>query len=409
MIEKAVRLGITLSEHHIYRVEENGITRVAAKALKSGELRPVKGAKPELIRARDWQWSDGYHYDLDDDGDLVRFRMCPELRWGLERVLQPLADDRVVDRFTQRPGRMWMIALPPDRLIDTMVCADAKEQFLYEGAAVDLKQGDGVFVWAGEPHHCLVGFAEATADAKQVKRQTEIELRFLCHTLQRPLYLDEIVYDEKLAKLPRFTTKTLADDEPLDDESAARLLAYASDRNPVVRPIAAAWAPALRKRVGREIDASWVALDQKSPVRPPPAAAKCALVSGDEYRVLSIHPPWAWSIIFAGKDVENRSWPTPHRGQIVIHASSKKYVGAALDGARREIATKSGLPLDQIPHEFPRSQILGMVDVVDCIPSSRSLWAYRGEQHWLLAKPRQLATPVAGVDGKLNLWKWTAP
>lgn len=37
-------------------------------------------------------------------------------------------------------------------------------------------------------------------------------------------------------------------------------------------------------------------------------------------RALTIRQPWAWAIIHGGKDIENRSWNTKHRGPLVIHA-----------------------------------------------------------------------------------------
>ena len=37
--------------------------------------------------------------------------------------------------------------------------------------------------------------------------------------------------------------------------------------------------------------------------------------------VLSIRQPWAWLILNAGKDIENREWPTRFRGRVLIHAS----------------------------------------------------------------------------------------
>jgi hypothetical protein len=65
------------------------------------------------------------------------------------------------------------------------------------------------------------------------------------------------------------------------------------------------------------------------------------------------------------------------------------------------------MDLAKVPKEFPRSQMLGFVDVVDCVANSRSAWAFPGEQHWLLRRPQPLANAVLGVDGKLNLWRWT--
>jgi len=40
-------------------------------------------------------------------------------------------------------------------------------------------------------------------------------------------------------------------------------------------------------------------------------------------KALSIRQPWAWMIIYGGKDVENRTWHTDYRGPFLIHASKK--------------------------------------------------------------------------------------
>ncbi|MDD5394961.1 MAG: ASCH domain-containing protein [Thiothrix sp.] len=40
-------------------------------------------------------------------------------------------------------------------------------------------------------------------------------------------------------------------------------------------------------------------------------------------KALSIQQPWAWAILNAGKDIENRDWYTPVRGRILIHAGKK--------------------------------------------------------------------------------------
>jgi hypothetical protein len=39
-------------------------------------------------------------------------------------------------------------------------------------------------------------------------------------------------------------------------------------------------------------------------------------------KAISIRAPWAWAILHAGKDVENRTWPTNVRGTVAIHASN---------------------------------------------------------------------------------------
>lgn len=127
------------------------------------------------------------------------------------------------------------------------------------------------------------------------------------------------------------------------------------------------------------------------------------------HRILSLHPPWAWAIIFAGKDIENRTWTTPFRGRFLIHASSKKYTGALLAEVREIIAKTSGLRLSDIPKEFPRCQILGSVELVDCVRRSNSPWAGKGAEQWALANPQRLAKPIENVNGKLNLWTWSKP
>ncbi len=130
------------------------------------------------------------------------------------------------------------------------------------------------------------------------------------------------------------------------------------------------------------------------------------LIRGKEYRVLSVHPPWAWAIIFAGKNIENRSWTTRYRGDFLVHASSRKYVGKRLQEVRALIAKSAGISLFKVPNDFPPSQILGAVELVDCETRHRSPWAFRGEQHWVLERPRALARPILHVDGKLGLWRW---
>lgn len=128
-----------------------------------------------------------------------------------------------------------------------------------------------------------------------------------------------------------------------------------------------------------------------------------------EYRVLSIRPLWAWSIIFAGKDIENRTWKTPYRGPLLIHASSHKHPKKFLEEWRPQVAKRSGLPLDEVPTDLPRSTMLGVVDLVDIVENSRSRWAEDDCYHFVLKNPRYLEPAVTGVNGKLNVWKWTAP
>ena len=57
-------------------------------------------------------------------------------------------------------------------------------------------------------------------------------------------------------------------------------------------------------------------------------------------RAISIRPPWAWAVVHAGKDVENRSATAPRQfksavGQrVLIHASSHRLSWADMAAAR---------------------------------------------------------------------------
>ena len=109
---------------------------------------------------------------------------------------------------------------------------------------------------------------------------------------------------------------------------------------------------------------------------------------------LSVRQPWAWAIVSGYKDVENRSWPTNYRGNLLIHA------GQRLDRAGLE-------RLDLLGHAYPEDltvgALVGTVEVVDCIPDSDSEWAEPGAWHWVLSRPTEFKSPIACL-GRLKLF-----
>jgi hypothetical protein len=131
------------------------------------------------------------------------------------------------------------------------------------------------------------------------------------------------------------------------------------------------------------------------------------LVAGEEYTVLSLWPAWAWAVMFAGKDVENRSWHPSRRGRILIHASGHKSSAREEEELRGAISSASGLPRSALPATFERSAILGSVEIADCVENARSRWAEPDQLHWKLRDPRPLASPVRGIHGRLQFWRWT--
>src|SRR5256885_16745865 len=106
------------------------------------------------------------------------------------------------------------------------------------------------------------------------------------------------------------------------------------------------------------------------------------------HRALSIRQPWAWLVVSGHKDIENRTWPTKFRGKILVHASSHRVTRAEYDYflnvcRRQRIA---GFPrLDR----FKTGGIVGSVEIVDCVTSSRSPWFEKGEYGFVLKNPRR--------------------
>lgn len=111
-------------------------------------------------------------------------------------------------------------------------------------------------------------------------------------------------------------------------------------------------------------------------------------------RALSVRQPWAWAIIYAGKDIENRSWSNKYSiGTIAIHASTRM---DSLDDLPRGIRRPE-------PEELVRGAIIGVVDVVDVVVQHESKW-FSGPMGWVLQNPYALPEPLY-CAGKLGLWR----
>lgn len=110
-------------------------------------------------------------------------------------------------------------------------------------------------------------------------------------------------------------------------------------------------------------------------------------------KAISIQQPWAWAILAKDKDIENRTWPTRHRGPVFIHAS-KTYDRYA----HKQIEDILGIA---IPEDLPRGGIVGLAEIVDCVTESDSKW-FSGPVGFVLANPDPL--PFIRLKGRLGLF-----
>lgn len=120
-------------------------------------------------------------------------------------------------------------------------------------------------------------------------------------------------------------------------------------------------------------------------------------------KALSIRQPWAWLIIHGGKDIENRSWHTKHRGRFLVHAAkgmtSKEYAEAC------NFCHLKCLPLPPSFDELKQrwcGGIIGSVVLADSRNTSKSPW-YMGDKAFLLVNPKPL--PFAPLKGRLGFFE----
>ena len=124
-------------------------------------------------------------------------------------------------------------------------------------------------------------------------------------------------------------------------------------------------------------------------------------------KAISIRQPWAWLILNAGKDIENRDWPTSYRGPILIHASkgmTRDEYDDAVDtarAARRVLGAIPGLTMPSFAN-MERGGIVDQVELVDCVQDSTSPWFF-GKYGFVLRNPKRL--PFVPLKGQLGFFE----
>lgn len=123
---------------------------------------------------------------------------------------------------------------------------------------------------------------------------------------------------------------------------------------------------------------------------------------------LSVRQPWAWAIIHAGKDIENRSSFAVTKGRMTPIASIAIHAARTMTRQEYEAARAFMAHIDIAcppPHELERGGIIGSVAVTAIVKDSASPWFF-GPRGLVLAAPEPCAFIAA--RGALGYFRWAA-
>ncbi len=132
-------------------------------------------------------------------------------------------------------------------------------------------------------------------------------------------------------------------------------------------------------------------------------------------KALSIQQPWAWLILNAGKDTENRSWRLPAlmTGQrIYVHAGLREDRDAYMDAKNRDLFPDiRDLMEEEVEWAWDAwdaqalslGGIVGEVTITGCVTKSDSLW-FQGPFGFVLADPEPYAQMIP-CRGRLGFWE----
>ncbi|HDR9153839.1 TPA: ASCH domain-containing protein [Burkholderia vietnamiensis] len=121
-------------------------------------------------------------------------------------------------------------------------------------------------------------------------------------------------------------------------------------------------------------------------------------------KALSIRQPWAWLIAAGHKDIENRTWRTSYRGQLLIHAS-QGMTRAEYENAMR-FAIVAGVAYEELQRfdKSARGGIVGVVDLFDCVSSRYRASPWHIEGCYGLAVRNARPLPFIPYTGRLGIF-----
>jgi hypothetical protein len=131
-------------------------------------------------------------------------------------------------------------------------------------------------------------------------------------------------------------------------------------------------------------------------------------------KTLSLFQPWAMLVVAGAKRFETRSWRTPHRGLLGIHAARRFPAELRLLCSQQPIRTLLAEAGARDWHDLPLGALVGTVELVDCtrteelgeiVAADRALGNFEpGRWAWLLRDARRFPGPIPAV-GKLRLFE----
>jgi hypothetical protein len=133
-------------------------------------------------------------------------------------------------------------------------------------------------------------------------------------------------------------------------------------------------------------------------------------------KVLTVKNPWAWLIIYGGKDIENRMKKINYRGRIAIHCSKlSDYMAYFNKGIEDPILRKAFDEVNDRQDEIEslNGKIIGTVNLYNCTYPAltkaaefNSPWAEaEAAWHYWLKDPVAFNDPIP-ARGMLGLWEY---
>ncbi len=134
-------------------------------------------------------------------------------------------------------------------------------------------------------------------------------------------------------------------------------------------------------------------------------------------KVITLQQPYASAVMAGVKQIETRSWKTPYRGAIVIHAG-KAWNDDLKEKANSELIASALRSKGLDPNNLPLGMALGVVildavtPIENVLPSlsdtEKALGHYTdGNFAWCVSRPRPFREPLPG-EGGLGLRDWSS-